>query len=307
MTPLTTTILARFQVRKTRRQKAAFLEWAVAQAVRAGYPAHIERGTFGSRNLVIGSPQEADVVFAAHYDTCAKLPFANLCAPKNLPVFLLLQGLIFLFVFVPAFGSALAWRLVGLPWAGCVSAAVALLLMGLLFFGPANPHTANDNTSGVATVLGAMQAMPEALRPHAAFVLFDLEELGLLGSSSFYSAHKETMDRRLLVNFDCVGDGRHMLFAVRKGARRYLPQLRAAFSPAGGFAVEMAVKGVFYPSDQLCFPCAAGVVALKRAKRFHLLYLGRIHTRRDTECGAENIAFLVQGAVRLVRRFAANP
>ena len=106
MTPLTTTILARFQVRKTRRQKAAFLEWAVAQAVRAGYPAHIERGTFGSRNLVIGSPQEADVVFAAHYDTCAKLPFANLCAPKNLPVFLLLHALIIIFVFVPEFGIA---------------------------------------------------------------------------------------------------------------------------------------------------------------------------------------------------------
>ena len=50
----------------------------------------------------------------------------------------------------------------------------------LLFFaGPANKHTANDNTSGVATLIEIMKELPEELRSDVAFIFFDLEEVGL--------------------------------------------------------------------------------------------------------------------------------
>ena len=35
---------------------------------------------------VLGDPETAKVVFSAHYDTCARLPFPNFIAPKNLLV-----------------------------------------------------------------------------------------------------------------------------------------------------------------------------------------------------------------------------
>jgi len=63
--------------------------------------------------------------------------------------------------------------------------------------------------------------------------------------------------------------------------------------------VEVASKGVIYPSDQANFPVGVGVAALKTSKS-GILYMDRIHTKRDTVCREENIEFLRDGAVRLL-------
>ena len=55
---------------------------------------------------------------------------------------------------------------------------------------------------------------------------------------------------------------------------------------------------MFYPSDQANFSRGVGVAALKKTKG-GLLYMDRIHTKRDTVYMEENIAYLTEGAVRL--------
>ena len=49
----------------------------------------------------------------------------------------------------------------------------------------------------------------------------------------------------------------------------------------------------FYPSDQANFPVAVGAAAMQR-KPLLGLYMGRIHTARDTVLQEENIAFLAR-------------
>ena len=55
----------------------------------------------------------------------------------------------------------------------------------------------------------------------------------------------------------------------------------------------------FYPSDQMNFPVAVGAAAMQK-KPLLGLYMGRIHTARDTVLQEENIAFLADGARKLV-------
>jgi len=63
-------------------------------AQKEGYTANVEMGSFGSRNIVIGNPEKADVLVTAHYDTCAWMPIPNLITPCNLLPFLGYQAFI---------------------------------------------------------------------------------------------------------------------------------------------------------------------------------------------------------------------
>ena len=86
MTEISREILDKYQIRKTGPQKSAFIAF-----MKEKYPhLRVESGGFPrSRNLVVGDPDRAKVIFCAHYDTCAALPFPNLIMPKNIPLSLL--------------------------------------------------------------------------------------------------------------------------------------------------------------------------------------------------------------------------
>lgn len=302
MTTLAETVFERFEVRKTKKQKAAFRAWASAFAEENGWSAHEEKGSFGAVNLVIGDPEKAGVVFTAHYDTCAVMPFPNFITPKAPLIYLLYQILISVLLLVPAFLAYVLLLRSAIPQ---IAYPVFLVLLWadllLLIAGPANKHTANDNTSGTLTVLETLQAMPPQLRGQAAFILFDLEEAGLLGSSGYASKHKKAMKDKPVINFDCVSDGRDMLFAVRRKARPLADTLRECYADTEQVNAQVATKGYIYPSDQSSFPCGVGVAALKRGIG-GILYMDRIHTPRDTVFREENIAFLVEGSIRLTER-----
>ena len=81
MTELSREILRDWQVRKTKEQKSRFIAF-----LQERLPAlRIEEGGLPRcRNLILGDIESADVVFTAHYDTCARLPFPNFITPKNL-------------------------------------------------------------------------------------------------------------------------------------------------------------------------------------------------------------------------------
>ena len=308
MTQTTKEVFEKHEVRKTKKQKSAFIDYVTSVAKEQGYSCTTEQGPMGARNIVVGSPDKAKVVYTAHYDTCAVMPFPNFITPKNFLIYLLYQLVIVLFIYVPVF-AAVYLSYVVCAFAGA-SEGVALavgeivlfagmfLMLWLIAAGPANKHTANDNTSGVTTLLDTMTALPEELRGEVAFVFFDLEEMGLFGSAGFAGRHKKVAKNTLVVNFDCVSDGKSILFVLRRGAVRYTDAVKTAFPSTETFAVEVVSKGAIYPSDQANFACGVGVAALKKTKG-GLLYMDRIHTGRDTVYMEENIAYLTEGAVRL--------
>lgn len=302
MTTTTKEIFENHQVRKSKKQKTAFIEWLKPVVERAGYTMKVEKGSFGVRNIVIGDPEKAKVVYSAHYDTQPVLPFPNFITPKSWTLYLLYQVAltIALLAVIGVIGGIVSW-LVFLAAPDFVFAAMLITLYGvlaLLLFGPANKHTANDNTSGVTAVIDLMNAMPEDLKENAAYVLFDLEEVGLVGSSAFYSKHRKIMKDKLLMNLDCVSDGTTVLFVFRKKAKAYADQFKKIFPSDHRLESDFVTKHFVYPSDQVNFPVGVGVATLNKTKG-GLLYLDKIHTPKDTVYREENIAYLVDGCIRL--------
>ena len=133
---------------------------------------------------------------------------------------------------------------------------LVVLAMFLLMAGPANRHTANDNTSGVTTLLDIMTALPTEARESVAFVFFDLEEMGLFGSAGFANQHKQIAKNTLLVNFDCVSDGDTILFALRGGLRGMPRPSRPPSPPPRRMRWRWSLRGCSTPRIRPTLPVA---------------------------------------------------
>lgn len=308
MTDISREILEKHQIRKTKEQKAAFRGLALSTAKENGYSAKVE--TNGSaENIVIGDVDHAKVIYTAHYDTPAGTPFPNLMIPKNKLLYVLYQIAICLLLYsipilIMTVGSGYVYSLTDsvelkntVLWLGYL---LIWVILALLLFGPANKHNANDNTSGVTVILDLMAAMPIEERSNVAFVLFDLEERGCLGSAQFNKAHKSKLKSTPVINFDCVGVGSTILLAPRKGARSLAPKLGEAFTANDTFATEIALNSTFSNSDHKNFSQGVGVASFTTSKH-GVLYTGKIHTKHDTECNEENIDFIVECAIKLAK------
>ena len=301
MTSLSAEIFENFQVRKSKKQKNAFIELIQNRIPEAKVE---KKGS--ARNIVIGDPDSAKVIFTAHYDTCAVMPLPNFITPKNILIYIIYQLFLVAIIFAIAIGCGLAAGLLISPALGSlVGFTVYFLLFYLIMAGPANPHTANDNTSGVITLCEIYEAMSEDQRKNCAFVFFDLEEQGLIGSSAFWRAHKKEVNDTLLVNFDCVSDGDNILLvSSKKALAEYGEALESSFLPRGDKKLLFEKRAsAFYPSDQSRFPCGVGVAALRKAK-FIGYYMNRIHTPRDTVFDENNIELLRSGAITLSNRLS---
>lgn len=300
MTTLSQTILEKHQVRKTTKQKLAFIEFLRERCPQLEVQ---EGGCIKCRNIVIGNPEKADVILTAHYDTCAALPLPNFIAPKN-PVLTLLYSLILI---IPLFGIMLLvnW---GLNLFNnyfllnyFLSLAVYFGLLLLIILGPANKHTANDNTSGVIVLCELLARLPEDKKDKVAFVFFDHEESGLIGSGVFRKKYKNIVKDKFLINFDCVSDGDYMMLATTKPARElYGKAIDEAFADADNKRVMIErLEKVYYPSDHSGFPVALAVAALKKGK-FVGYYMDRIHTWRDTVFDEKNIDLICTGILNFL-------
>lgn len=305
MTQLSEEIFRDYQVRNKKVQKTRFIE-----RLQRDFPdAQVEQsGLLKSRNIVLGDVDTASVVLTAHYDTCTELPIPNFIMPKNIALTLLYALVICIPIFALSFTTSfVVARLTKLVWLSVVSSYVTLIgALCLLFFGRPNKHTANDNTSGVITLLEILARLTQEERAKVALVFFDNEELGMIGSSQFSKNHKQAMKKKLLVNFDCVSDGDHIMVILGKMAKAaYLDNVKASFLPTEGKTLHIEDgKGAFYPSDQMQFPCSIAVAALNK-NRFGTLYMDKIHTKKDLVFDVKNIAYIASSTCEMVRKLTA--
>ena len=300
------TLIEKFPIRKTKLQKECFRNWVMDECMKLGYTAQVEtKGS--SNNVVIGDADKAEAIFTAHYDTPAVMPVPNFITPCNVLVYILYQLVltIALLAVSGVVAGSLGWLANSIFgdgemafWVGYLAELVSLFgLLGLMLFGPANKNNANDNTSGVASVLETMARIPAEKRGKVAFILFDNEEKGMLGSSAFASKHKDVKKNTLLVNMDCVGLGENILFFSPKKARghAHYEKLVAGMNAQAGRNLEMFnMEGHLYPSDQSQFKHGIAVCSCKKAKVIGY-YCDKIHTKHDTIADAGNIAFIADG------------
>ncbi len=298
------TITERFPVRKTGAQKKAFRQWMLGEIGQMGYQARVEENDKGrQQNIVVGDPDTAEYIFTAHYDTPATILIPDLQIPRNIPVYLLWQifliGGMLLLSFLAGFGLGLLTGSGDVMLFGFFGAF--LLLMWLQLGGAANRNNVNDNTSGVAALLEAMALIPPENREKAAFIFFDNMEKGRKGSKAYARDHLEIQHTRFVLNLDSVGVGENLVFFVPALARQ-LPQFAALERI---MAARTDRKAFFYSSvttrgnsDFRSFKCGVGVTAYEESAGIGL-YLGDLHTARDTAADQGNIACLADAVAVL--------
>ena len=305
MSNIKDTILEQYEVRKSNKEKTEFIEYLKERLATAGYEygkdINVEekgKGLFYSRNIVVGNPETAKILIGAHYDTCAVLPFPNLMTPTNPVLFILYQVALVFGLFGAFFLVGLIITLItGEAGVGYIGGLILLyVFLFHMLFGYRNKHTANDNTSGIITITKILESLPEENRSKVCAIYFDNEEKGLLGSEFFFKKHKNHVKDKLLLNFDCVGDGNDIVFIAKKDAREdiaYKNLLEVLSSSAKEYDVEFLsrnMKPMMFGSDQMHFRKGVGVCALRRSMIGR--YVGRIHTPWDTRCREENIKYL---------------
>ena len=297
-------VLQQFPIRKSKKQKQAFRDAAVSYLQKQGYPVTVEKGSFGAHNIVAGDPEAAKYLITAHYDTPASIGLPNFIAPNNPFVYILFQ--VFVVGILLGVSGGLSFLVYRVSDAKTASLSWYALYFGILFLmlmGPANRNNANDNTSGVVTVLETATTMPENLRAQVCFVLFDLEEAGLIGSSSYQKNHKEATMNQIVLNLDCVGDGDVIqLTPVKKAKKdqRILDLLSSVCGSVGEKELRLRHKGFTAgSSDHKNFPNGVGIMSFRYQKGIGL-YCGRIHTWRDTVLEYTNVNILRAALISMI-------
>ncbi len=300
-------ITSLFPVRKTEAQKKAFRQWVMAEIAELGYAARIEQNDKGrQQNIVVGDPEQAQVTFTAHYDTPSTIGVPDLQIPRNFAVYLLWQlgmiGGMLLLALLLGLALGMATQNGDVMTLGFFGAFVAMMVLQLN--GVANKHNVNDNTSGVAALLETMARISEEERGKVAFILFDNMEKGRKGSKAYARDHLEMQHTRFVVNADSVGVGETFVVAAPSLAVQ-LPQ----YSRLEKLLAETPERQVrFYSSvttrvnsDFRSFKCGVGVMAYRTVSGVGL-FLGDLHTARDTQADQGNIAYLAQAFSTLVKQ-----
>lgn len=289
----------KFPVRRSEQEKSAFRDFLTAYAKEKGVCVTTETTSDGkNQNVVIGNPDKAQVLLSAHYDTPARAIFPNMMIPRNKPLFFLFQ---FLPVIVMLAIALPVSYLVGITWLQDTRVyfltflALYYAMFFLFFRGGSNPKNYNDNTSGVATLLSILEKLDKTTLQSVCFLFFDNEEKGKKGSKAYIADHP-TLKDKLLINFDCVANGEHIVFIAKEGAEHSpaYARLQAVFANTQGYDVAFyPMKGSESNSDYKNFPCGVGCMACKQSKK-GVLYTPYIHTPKDVVASKENVEFLAQ-------------
>lgn len=292
-------VLESYQVRKTKKQKTEFIEF-LQKELKVDIQIE-EGGLLKSRNLIVGDLETAEYVLSAHYDTQPVLPFPNFLTPKNLFIYMLFNIAIIIPLLVLSIGvEVLVIKMTHSSLLGMIANwIVVIAFLWMLMGGIANQHTANDNTSGVIALLEVIQN--PLLKDKVACVFFDHEEVGLFGSMYFNKKHKEVMKNKLLINFDCVGDGDTMMIIVNNAIhKQYKDTFQQAFKAIHNKKILVTSSAsTIYPSDQLNFKRNVAIAAFKK-NRWVGYYLDKIHTSKDVNCDERNIELIVKGLENLI-------
>ena len=283
----------KFPSRKKEKQKKEFRDYVLNFASENNIPANVETLQGKHNNVILGNIDEAKVVFCAHYDTPATAIIPNVMFPKDsILKFLIVFGVPLLMALI-ALGIAyfLAGLITEVDLFGPLYLVIYFAIYWLAFLCFENKHNANDNTSGVATVLSLIKNTNK--KNEIAVVLFDNEEKGLLGSKAFSKAHD--LKNKLVINCDCVANGDQVLFLPNKKTQthEHFELLKDSVASNEEFCVEfLPSKGLGLSSDHKSFENGVCVTACH--KKGSLYVCGRIHTPRDTVANQTNVDFLVE-------------
>ena len=134
------------------------------------------------------------------------------------------------------------------------------------------PFGYNDNSSGIDISLRLIN------KENVAVALFDLEELGCIGSKLFFRYHHKNLANKLIINLDTVGKGDIVCLSPSEKAFEYVKELKRQYD------YDYEIFETPLPGDHVSF-MKLKCIGITRADRDskNRLYALNIHSRKDDE------------------------
>lgn len=290
-----------FPTRRKYEDKTKFIEYIKQEVTEYDIDIQQQKKT---RNIVIGDIENAKVVFSAHYDTPARSVIPNIMMPVNKIIYF---GYTIVFAMIIVTVSITLARYISGVF-GIDNRQITILIYLVIYFASFylmmmafdNKNNKNDNTSGVATVLSLIKSIDK--NSNVAFIFFDNEEKGLVGSKQFKNKHKTLMEDKTLINLDCVGNGNEIVVILNNEEMPLANLLKETVVNSLRYNVHFYnKKQAMGNSDQKHFKNGVGVFACHKGKIIKL-YTPYIHTTKDTVADVENIDFLINRLTNFVNR-----
>ena len=310
--------------RFNKKEKKAMLQKARQAMLEAGWSedevrVQEHKGLISSQNLIIGNPAEAGNYITAHYDTPGRsgwmLTSSKLVGMTGANIVFIVAVMVVAFAMsfgVEVLTGFLAERLpdtLSDAWADVIFFGISMLPALLYFVFMAaiiaikNPNNRNDNTSGTLATLkcAALAAANPEMRKSCCFVLFDNEELGLVGSAQFAKWCKGNgvkLEDKKVYNLDCVGAG-EQLYAARTGKRTAAQQEMLDRLKGAGLELEEKRSALIFMSDHASFPNGY-MLSYMRKSKIGAPYIPNLHTPKDVECDVDMIDDLAERLAKAV-------
>ncbi len=293
-------ILHDHPVRRKAQEKENMRTYLVGQLRALGYDAKLN-DCGKAVNVIAGDPERATIIYAAHYDTGIHELLPPIICPTRPMTYILYQAITPMLVLAASFAFSLGVTFaLNLP--NLTLPLFVLLLLGALLYlryGPAEQRNGNDNTSGVAALLGTAEKLTPRDRGKVAFVFLDGGSMSMQGAKGFRKRYPSAKEKPVIC-LDCVGSGDELLILPGKSARwdgDLLDAINAGFENSERKTCYDKVDGlVHFPGDQRAFKCGVAICAVRKVKGFGRLILPM---GKDNTIDEENLAILRSGLVRL--------
>lgn len=226
-------INSKYKIRFYKGQKERFRSFMISKFKDLGYE-KIKVDQF--KNIIVGDINNAKQIYTAHYDTPMLsfyiTPLAFIFGQFLGQVVSILILVALIFISIPLFFITY------------------IVMMGLMAL--PNPNNANDNTSGVLSVYELAKRLKD--KEDVAFILFNNEEWGLLGSQLLNKTYKANHPKPLdavIFNIDCIGLGNRLLILYKGDITKNLDI--SNYNSHGFKKVTFKKGSMLYGSDYLSF------------------------------------------------------
>lgn len=278
--------LQNYPERMLASSKEQFRDYLIAKATQVGLPVEVFPQSKLAKNVVIGNLQKAKIIIGAHYDTAPRMFswMMNHLVLFNIVLNVLMWVALPLIIIFMPFELALVVYLIFM-----------FVFFGYMlgFFAIPNKHNINDNTSGVLTVLSLMHEIKSG---DVAYVFFDNEEKGLIGSLVLAQYLRKLKLYKHFIILDCVGVGDTITF-YHYQSKRFAESVQSSFTNLDHprFNHEVKKGGYFATSDHLSFNRYANVGIMAMQRKNGRLVINNIHCEQDCYLDFENIIHVSQG------------
>lgn len=281
-----------YPVRKKYEDKTRFIEYVKKEVTEYDVEVHERKKT---RNIIIGDVDSAKVVFTAHYDTPATSVIPNIMMPVNRIFYFVYQiGFVLIIVAASLFLAFAISDFLKIEDQNITRGLYLFIYISaiyLLMLAFENKNNKNDNTSGTAAVMSLIKSIDKG--SNAAFILFDNEEKGLVGSK-YFKKYRNDLKNTPLINLDCVGNGNEIVAILNNEQMPSAAVLKESLVSNDRYNVNFFNKSqAMGASDQRHFKNGVGIFACHKGK-FLKLYTPYIHTAKDTVADSENIKYLTE-------------